>query len=391
MAKKKSNRYEGQFTLDLFADVIDTVLDESRTQTATELENEQFKVTPVAAAVAATVEPEVFFEITDQLNCFGTDREKIATNLKAISIVAQLRSGDLRRKDLTAEQKNDLVRYTGWGGLSAVFKQNGPYQAECETLRSLVSEREFEAARASMLTAYYTPVTVIKAMWDILGKMGFTGGRVLEPAAGIGHFIGLMPTVMREQSQATSGAAMISDVINPGGGWAQLSCMPSGRFSVSSSYCEPPTPPATCWEQGTCPPPFEPTCEQLGTCAPPPTCEQLGTCPAPPELTCEQLGTCAPPPTCEQLGTCAPPPPPALTCEQLGTCPPPPTCEELGNCLHTPAPPPPPPPVDPCLIWWSFSCGDTTSDSGVGSGTGAGTGTGDGTGVGDGVGDGGAL
>lgn len=162
---------------------------------------------------------------------------------------------------------------------------------------------------------------------------------------GAGSCGGTAPAIsdLDSNGQAIIAGELVSDVINPGGGWAQVSCLPSGRFNVNSSYCEPPAPPATCFELGTCPPPQEPTCEQLGTCL------------TPPELTCEQLGTCAPPPTCEQLGTCAPPPPPALTCEQLGTC-------------------PPPPPVDPCSIWWSWACGDSTSDSGVGSGVGVGSG-----------------
>jgi len=38
-------------------------------------------------------------------------------------------------------------------------------------------------------------------MWEAMQHMGFAGGRVLEPAAGIGHFFGLMPDDLASRSQ----------------------------------------------------------------------------------------------------------------------------------------------------------------------------------------------
>ena len=50
------------------------------------------------------------------------------------------------------------------------------------------------AARASVLNAHYTSPTVIKAIYEAVGNMGFTSGNILEPACGVGNFFGLQPT-----------------------------------------------------------------------------------------------------------------------------------------------------------------------------------------------------
>ena len=194
--------YDSQLSLDMFSEVVEVIANPER-QVAIELAKETFLVTPVAAAVAAVVEKHVPFVITDQLNTFGSKSEKIQSNLKALRLVAKIRSGELRQEALNEEQKSDLVRYTGWGGLSAIFNPDGEYQTEFSELQSLLGQEATEAAKASMLTAYYTPVSVIRAMWKIVSIMGFTGGKVAEVAAGIGHFLGLMPLEMREVSHVT--------------------------------------------------------------------------------------------------------------------------------------------------------------------------------------------
>ena len=201
MARKRMS-YDSQLSLDMFSEVVEVIANPER-QVAIELAKETFLVTPVAAAVAAVVEKHVPFVITDQLNTFGSKREKIQSNLKALRLVAKIRSGELRQEALNEEQKSDLVRYTGWGGLSAIFNPDGEYQTEFSELQSLLGQEATEAAKASMLTAYYTPVSVIRAMWKIVSIMGFTGGKVAEVAAGIGHFLGLMPLEMREVSHVT--------------------------------------------------------------------------------------------------------------------------------------------------------------------------------------------
>ncbi|MDE3100487.1 MAG: hypothetical protein KGJ88_13545, partial [Verrucomicrobiota bacterium] len=103
----------------------------------------------------------------------------------------------------TREEKSALVRYVGWGGLPQIFNPATDWQAESKELASLLSKEEFRAARASTLNAHYTSGEVIQAMYAALERLGFKGGRILEPACGIGHFIGFMAEAIQSQSVIT--------------------------------------------------------------------------------------------------------------------------------------------------------------------------------------------
>ena len=106
----------------------------------------------------------------------------------------------------TPAEKADLVKYTGWGGLPQVFAQaeEAPkWQAAQARLKALLLPEEFNSARATVLNAHYTSPTVVLAMYSALDRFGFKGGRVLEPACGLGHFFGLMPEAMRRRSTLT--------------------------------------------------------------------------------------------------------------------------------------------------------------------------------------------
>ena len=64
-------------------------------------------------------------------------------------------------------------------------------------LYTALSPEEYAAARASTLNAHYTSPTVIRAIYDAVGQMGFETGNILEPAMGIGNFFGMLPDAMR--------------------------------------------------------------------------------------------------------------------------------------------------------------------------------------------------
>jgi len=132
----------------------------------------------------------------------GSLKQKCRDNFTAIELV---RSLDAEGRDATAEEKRTLVKYVGWGGIPQVFAWHGDevWEAEHERLKSLLSTEEYEAARASTLNAHYTAANVITAIYDGLQRVGFTHGRTLEPALGIGHFFGLMPEGMRVRSRLT--------------------------------------------------------------------------------------------------------------------------------------------------------------------------------------------
>ena len=122
---------------------------------------------------------------------------KIKANLSAIRLVKQL---EAEEREATAAEKAVLEQFTGWGGLSSVFKESNSYFNE---LQELLTPEEYEAARASTTTSFYTPPEIVSSVWDMIERLGFTGGSVLEPSAGIGHFFGLMPAALSAKSDLT--------------------------------------------------------------------------------------------------------------------------------------------------------------------------------------------
>jgi len=105
----------------------------------------------------------------------------------------------------TDDEKRVLVRYVGWGGLPQVFDAwNEEWKEERDRLEQLLTPEELESARATTLNAHYTAPTFIRAMYALLQRLGFERGRILEPACGLGHFIGLMPEEMSGHSRITA-------------------------------------------------------------------------------------------------------------------------------------------------------------------------------------------
>lgn len=122
----------------------------------------------------------------------GTPTERFYHNIHAIELLKKLE--DERRLASSLEQ-DILSEYVGWGGLSDFFKEDNPHYAE---LKELLTEEEYESARASTLTAFYTPPTVIRAIYGALQDMGFRRGNILEPSCGIGNFFGMLPDSMHD-------------------------------------------------------------------------------------------------------------------------------------------------------------------------------------------------
>ncbi|HRZ35711.1 MAG TPA: hypothetical protein P5534_05030 [Candidatus Paceibacterota bacterium] len=131
----------------------------------------------------------------------GSLKRKCQDNLAAIELLKRLES-ETRRP--TEEEKRLLVRYVGWGGLPQAFDSwNKEWAREREQLEQLLTSEELESARATTLNAHYTAPDIIRAIYELLQGLGFDFGRILEPACGLGHFIGLMPDEMHRRSRIT--------------------------------------------------------------------------------------------------------------------------------------------------------------------------------------------
>lgn len=137
---------------------------------------------------------ENFCILDDDLGTGGA-KAKFRANMAAINLLKELEFEGLQA---SPEQQEVLSRYVGWGGLADAFDESKDnWKDEFAELYAALSPEEYAAARASTLNAHYTSPTVIKAIYEAVGNMGFQTGNILEPAMGVGNFFGLLPQEMQ--------------------------------------------------------------------------------------------------------------------------------------------------------------------------------------------------
>ena len=125
----------------------------------------------------------------------GGPKAKFRMNMDAINLLKEL---EFEGRMATPEEQEVLSKYVGWGGLADAFDETKPAWAEeFKELYVTLTPEEYSAAKSTTLNAHYTSPTVIQAMYDALGQMGFEGGNILEPSMGIGNFFGMLPTEMQ--------------------------------------------------------------------------------------------------------------------------------------------------------------------------------------------------
>lgn len=134
------------------------------------------------------------YKIDDYNLGVGSFKEKYERNIKAIELLKIIES---QERTATAEEQKILANYIGWGGLAEVF-ESSKKELEYKTLKKLLSDEEFDAARESTLNAHYTSPLIINSMYQVLRNMGFSKGKLLEPALGAGNFFGMLPDDMSE-------------------------------------------------------------------------------------------------------------------------------------------------------------------------------------------------
>ena len=135
------------------------------------------------------------FRITDDHLGEGGPKAKFQANVEAIKLLKYLEE---TTGQATPEQQKILSRYVGWGGLADAFDPDKEsWSKEYAQLKELLTPEEYAAARGSTLNAHYTSPTVIKAIYEAVGRMGFETGNILEPSCGVGNFFGILPEEMR--------------------------------------------------------------------------------------------------------------------------------------------------------------------------------------------------
>lgn len=152
--------------------------------------------------------------------CTTSPKQKCNDNLVAIETLKLIEN---ENRTATDEEKSKLVKYVGWGGLAQkVFCDSPTKEWKNLSLKvnEIMTEEEYAAARKSSLTAFFTPFNIISFMYNCLEKLGFNGGKVLEPSCGIGHFLGMIPDKLSSKVKFTgieldSVSARIAKVLYP--------------------------------------------------------------------------------------------------------------------------------------------------------------------------------
>ena len=129
----------------------------------------------------------------------GGAKARFNKNVTAINLLKKLETGD---KLATPAQQKILAQYTGWGAIPQAFERyREDWRQEADTLKELLTEEEYKAARASTPNAHFTPYEVVSGVWAAAKRLGFGGGRILEPSMGVGNFFGILPKALRSGSQ----------------------------------------------------------------------------------------------------------------------------------------------------------------------------------------------
>lgn len=134
------------------------------------------------------------FRITDEGLGEGGAKTKAQNNIAAISLLKQL---EKENRNATPQEQQILSKYVGWGGISQAFdKNNENWTKEYQQVKNLLTEEEYEKARESTLTAFYTTPLVCRSIYKVIENMGFQTGNILEPSMGVGNFFGMLPESM---------------------------------------------------------------------------------------------------------------------------------------------------------------------------------------------------
>jgi N12 class adenine-specific DNA methylase len=144
----------------------------------------------------------------------GTPKVRFARNKRAIEVAQDLMATN---RIPTPEERDAMAAFTGWGSFGQQLFQgtyNDPqpakgWEKESEWLRDTLGKDDWESAQRSIINAHYTSPVIVQSIWDMIRRMGFKGGRVLEPSMGVGNFFGLMPKDF-EQNSALFGVEMDS-------------------------------------------------------------------------------------------------------------------------------------------------------------------------------------
>lgn len=150
----------------------------------------------------------------------GSWRATAERNLDAVELVHRLEE---EKRLATPEEQTLLASFTGWGASeirnnlfrhaqrdAATGKVDlhadwsaGEWKDLIERAQRVMSSEELQTALQSVQYAHYTSEPVVRSIWKGVERLGFAGGRILEPGMGIGLFPIAAPTEIMAASDYT--------------------------------------------------------------------------------------------------------------------------------------------------------------------------------------------
>lgn len=165
-----------------------------------EIEKDSFKIVDFSQInnVNKNVDAVSNYHIANDNLGEGSLKEKYSRNVTAIKLLKTL---EAENRNASAEEQEILSNYVGWGGLKNAFEPNNDeWKSEYIELKNLLTVDEYEAARSSVLSSYYTSPLIIDTIYSVLNNLGFEGGNILEPSCGVGNFFGRLPDKLSDNS-----------------------------------------------------------------------------------------------------------------------------------------------------------------------------------------------
>lgn len=169
---------------------------DAQAQTQEDLQTGEIESVPEQPQSKEVPDAPENYHILDSRIGEGGAKEKFQRNVKAIATLQQI---EREKRSATLEEQHVLSQYVGWGGIPDAFDPDKEeWAAEYAELKGMLTEQEYDSARASVLNSHYTSPVIIKAVYEALSSMGFVSGNVLEPSCGIGNFFGCIPEEMSQ-------------------------------------------------------------------------------------------------------------------------------------------------------------------------------------------------
>lgn len=150
-----------------------------------------------------------YFEDGEDRGLAASWKERARLNIAAILSADQLEKLAI---PATREQQKRLIRFTGFGAgelANGIFRRPGEVDFRDgwddlgSSLETAVSESDYSSLSRCTQYAHFTPEFIIRAIWSGLQRIGWRGGRVLEPGIGTGLFPASMPEEYRDTSYVT--------------------------------------------------------------------------------------------------------------------------------------------------------------------------------------------